>query len=606
MEEEFDTSKTIYDMLAEKFSGKEDLEIFARQVAKFKWQSLTWTEFCNDLHRVAASMLEYGIKKGDYVVILAPCCYEWEVISYALHRIGCISIGIEPHVAQNKYAELKRIITPNFLITTSLNEISSIEKNLLKHTKTILLSLYKKEKPSSNTELQTKLNIEEIIPLKRESLNLKDPPQANDLAAFILTSGTTGKPKGICYTQGQIAATAVLISETFSDIKPGSNVICWLPLANLYQKALNIAALRSQCKTYFLSDPKDILEACPIMNPTVFVSVPRFFEKVRNTFIAKLGNKNSILRRLLEITIRVETSDYKQLKVNSLQRLISRIFKLLVFNRLKKQFGNNLQYVISGSSSLSTELWYFFNACGINILEAYGISENVIPNAMNTPWDYKPGSVGKPLFRDSLKITESGLIAVKGPGICEEYFSEHYENKAEMRKTADNFFITGDMGYIDKEGYIYITGRETDLIKTSSGRRIAPIAVEEKINSADCVDQSVVIGNNRKCLVAIVSSDLSNGHSLESIIEELSSSVEELSFYESPAGYILLDRDFSMHKGELTANLKLRRRAVEDAFSKHIDKIYEEIEKAQDNENAAVALIKDDKLEFVNILSKAK
>jgi long-chain acyl-CoA synthetase len=356
-----------------------------------------------------------------------------------------------------------------------------------------------------------------------------------------------------------------------------SNLVCWLPLSNLFQRIVNICAIGRCGQTYFVEQPEKIVEFLPKINPHFFVSVPRFYEKLYQMFEAKLDEQPKLRGKLLRFCL-------SQGEGNTIKSAIFKKINNRIFRPFKALFGTNMRYMLSGSAPMPLWLLKRYHSMGLLVLEAYGLSENIVPIALNKPTDYRFGTVGKALPGNELKVAADGELLVKGNGVFSGYLNQENLNN----KTEDGFLPTGDMAEIDADGFVRLVGRKTELFKTSTGRKIAPASIEAVIQKMPGVRQSVIYGENKQFLVALINvnqSNTNNENDLTTFAKQFSShSADYLNMmpnYQKPAGVILLSESFSIEKNELTCNLKLRRNHIFDRYKDQITQIYAELENNQ-------------------------
>jgi long-chain acyl-CoA synthetase len=354
-----------------------------------------------------------------------------------------------------------------------------------------------------------------------------------------------------------------------------------LPLSNLFQRIVNLAAVRQGAATYLLPDPRRVMQVVAHVSPDIFVGVPRFYEKLydglRDNIAAAPRLQRSLAGWAWNLGRRVSRQRLERRRLPVALALAHALADRLVLRRIRQLMGDRLHCMVSGSAPMSKHLLEEFHALGWLVLEAYGLSENVLPMAMNRVDAFRFGSVGRPLANNQIVVADDGAVRVRGPGL----FSGYLNDKSPLPFDASGFYSTGDLGRLDADGYLWLTGRSGDMIKTSTGRRIAPAAVEAVLRQVPGVEQAVLIGNGRKALVALCSCqtglDDAATARLEAALQRHAGQVNE---HERPLVIALIARPFSTEFGELTPNLKLRRAAIEDRHARLIAKLYEELDRA--------------------------
>ncbi len=426
--------------------------------------------------------------------------------------------------------------------------------------------------------------------------------QPDDPATIIFTSGTTGAPKGIQYTQQQLCQAAAAILEVFPDIGADDRLACWLPLSNLFQRVINLCAIGSGAQTYYVEDPRAIMSHLGTIAPHIFIGVPRFYEKLHAGMMAKIGQAPSWQQRLVAWALRSGEQYAAARRMGRTPGLIASaryaLADRLALRRLRNVMGSNLRFLVSGSAPMPSWLLERFHAMGLLILEAYGLSENIIPIAMNRPSAYRFGTVGRVLRGNAVRLAEDGELWVRGPGVFSGYYGEAHEAE---RFDADGYLASGDYATMDADGFITLTGRKSEIFKTSTGRRIAPAGIESLLRQIPYVEHAAVFGAGRPFLVAVLAvteatwqartRSLDPARQCECLRHDLVPIFAALTDYQRPAGVVLTTRVLSIERGELTPNLKLRRSQIEGAFRESIDALYERL---RDRHARAVSMTTND------------
>lgn len=376
---------------------------------------------------------------------------------------------------------------------------------------------------------------------------LPTPPGAGDIATIIYTSGTTGTPKGIPYTHQQCLIAVDSILSAFPSFNSTDVAVCILPLSHLFQRIINLCTIAMSGHSYFINDPKTFQADIQHINPTILVGVPMLFEKMHENVEQKLSVIPFQLGRLLPLSwVR------------------------------HKLLGRRMRVMITGSAPISSSILQFYRKLGVPFFEAYGMSENIIPMAMNTLELHKDEAVGKTFAENAVHIQEDGEIYVSGPGVFAGYWDE--DNRALF--TDDGFFKTGDIGHLDDDGFLYLTGRKSDLIKTSTGRRIMPLKIKETLGDVTGVEHALIFGNGRKHLVAMLQCKAKDSIDLAQLKHTIAAMNASLADYEKIQDVLLVTDIFSPEKGHLTSSLKLRSNHIEKLYLNDIDNLYQSISTA--------------------------
>jgi long-chain acyl-CoA synthetase len=522
------------------------------------WKPVCWGVAYQEIIDLAYHLKGLGIQKGEAVAIISSAKYQWELYHHAILAIGGVVVGIDPNEPPAQMESMINISNVKTVVVDKKERLEKFGKIIFKnHLRLINMS---------NIEVTT-INC----------VNHLDIVEPSDVATIIFTSGTTGIPKGIPYRHEQLILAVDLLLESYPEIPEESNLVCWLPLSNLFQRIVNICAIGRCGQTYFVEQPEKIVEFLPKINPHFFVAVPRFYEKLYQMFEAKLDEQPKLRAKFLKYCL--AQGEGTSLKSKLFKKINNRIFK-----PFKALFGSNMRYMLSGSAPMPLWLLKRYHSMGLLVLEAYGLSENIVPIALNKPTDYRFGSVGKALTGNELKIAADGELLVKGNGVFSGYLKEEDSNS----KTDDGFLHTGDMAEIDKDGFVKLVGRKTELFKTSTGRKIAPAAIEAVIQQMPGVKQSLIFGEGKQFLVALINVNSSSNEGedhLTNFAQKFSANSAEylnkMPNYQQPAGVILLSDSFSIERNEMTCNLKLRRKNIFEHYKEQIAQLYEELENNQ-------------------------
>jgi long-chain acyl-CoA synthetase len=379
------------------------------------------------------------------------------------------------------------------------------------------------------------------------------------------------------------------ILDAFADIGPESRLACWLPLSNLFQRMINFCAIAQGGETYYVENPREIVRHLPGIAPHVFVAVPRFFEKFYGGLVETVRSGPGWRRWLFNVALanakRLCATDHRGIVGSVLRPVMHRLLDALVLRRVRAVLGGQIRFLVSGSAPMPMWLLENFRALGMPVYEAYGMTENIIPVSANRPGAAKMGSVGKPLLHNEIRIAEDGELLVRGPGVFAGYLGE-----APAERTPEGYYASGDYATQDPEGYITLTGRKSDVFKTSTGRRIAPAGVESQITQLPYVELAAVLGANRPFATAVVWIAKDRFVAEEAplapeatarIMEEIRSAVVGLPDYQRPAGIVLVPRPPSLEKGEITSNRKVRRKQIEANFASELGRLYAALQAPQ-------------------------
>jgi long-chain acyl-CoA synthetase len=557
-----------------------------------KWQPTTWEDFWGKANALAFGLRSLCSGKGQKIGIMAHTSQTWEFMQMAILMAGGTVVGIDPHDRADNIDEIARTADLSGMIVETPEQITGMAQPI-RDKLAFVITLDGAARGDGFGKTVSIHELYEIGARECRSGSLAEP-LPDYAATIIFTSGTTGTPKGIEYTHGQVLLACTSITEAFRDINEASHLVCWLPLSNLFQRMVNFCGMSTGAATYFIEDPREAVRHLPAINPHVFIGVPRFFEKLHQGIVAEIAGRPGWTRKLIEGAITIGDRYAQLLRRSQKPGLLLRGAHLaadrLVLRRLRGILGQDLRYVISGSAPMPRWLLEWFHSIGILILEAYGISENIVPNSMNRPDDYRFGTVGKTLPGNEITLADDGELLVRGEGVCSGYRGQPQGTLL----TQGGYLATGDYGEIDGDGFITLTGRKSDIFKTSTGRRIAPVAIESRLLQLPYVEHAMVYGAGKQYLAALLcvsapglllggAESVSGGPMEGSVLppevirrirEDITRVTADLPEYQRPAGILVTFRPFSITGGDLTSNLKLRRIAIMMKYRDGIEQLY--------------------------------
>ena len=560
------------------------------------WATISWSEYWTSVQNIASQLHQHGISAGANIAIILPTCKEWEFIDKAALALGAVVVGIEPHIPNEHINAIIELANTSVLVVQDLKQALALGADTL-HTMDLIITLAN-DPPLTVGPTVTWAQL--IKPAAAEQA-IKSRAKSTAPAAVIFTSGTTGSPKAIQYSHSQVMAACYAIRNTFN-VSEQDIGICWLPLANLFQRIVNLCAMSLGSATYIVEDPKKIMDEVVVVQPTYFIGVPRVYEKIYKGIQAKFLQMPAWMGKCITFGL-----DQVQQRQHMLERnrpipahikLTYFVMNITILRALRNIMGGNLKFMVTGSAACPEWITRFFHAIGIPLLEAYGVSENIIPISANQLNDYQAGSVGKPLPGNQVTVSDEGEILVKGPGLFQGY---QQSSSTDASFTKEGYYRTSDYGYFDHNGYLHITGRNSDIIKTSTGRRIPLTRIESLLQKISVIDQAIVMGNGKRLLVTIITLDqerlselgiflpqTSNDNELTAIeqyafinsiiAKEIRTATISLAPYEQIAGCLISPTPFSIENGELTRNLKIRRQAIEAQYHKSIEQLYQTLE----------------------------
>ncbi|GLF93762.1 AMP-dependent synthetase/ligase [Streptomyces yaizuensis] len=607
-------------LFTERVSATPDAEAFRYPVPSAsgqgpdEWKSLSWGGTAERVYAIAAGLIGLGIGPEDRVALLAATRVEWILSDLGVMCAGGATTTIYPSTNAEESAFILSDSASKVLIAEDAVQLAKAREHRteLPELQHVVVIDATGVEPAEGDPEGWVLTLAELE--KRGAAHLETRPAAvkerigaitaDQLATLIYTSGTTGRPKGVRLPHDNWSYMAKAIAQTGLVGKDDVQYL-WLPLAHVFGKVLTSGQIEVGHVTAVDGRIDKIIENLPVVQPTYMAAVPRIFEKVYNGVAAKAraggGAKYKIFRWAAGVA-----REYAKVSQDNFRRTGSRTvpFRLgaqhkiadaLVYSKLREAFGGRLRAAVSGSAALSPEIGYFFSGAGIHILEGYGLTESSAASFVNPGEAYRTGTVGKPLPGTEVRIADDGEVLLRGPGIMQGYHGQP-EKTAEVLEE-DGWLHTGDIGELSPDGYLRITDRKKDLIKTSGGKYIAPTEVEIQFKAAcPFASNIVVIGADRNFCTALIALD---GPTLLGWAEEqgmggkpYAEVVAAPATRELIQGYVdrvngglqrwqtikkfrLLPRDLDVEHGDLTPSLKLKRPAVERQFRHLIDEMYE-------------------------------
>ncbi|MFZ5833177.1 MAG: AMP-dependent synthetase/ligase [Planctomycetota bacterium] len=586
--------RIVADILRDRAAATPHAVACHRDSARGAHPPVTWSELHDDVTRTARRLRRQGLTDGARVAIIGPTSYEWHVLEMATLKARGVVVGLDPYASTEVATHVLRHSECRWLVALSLSQAEPLVAaypSQLERVATFDEILGSSVGPATNTSRQVLDECTEPLPAA----------MSEDMATIIYTSGTSGPPKGLAITHRQLVAACESICNAFPEVDETDKVLCWLPMSHLFQRMLNLVAIERGACMHFVEDPASVVARAREARPTVLVGVPRFFERLALGIRAEVRQLPPPARKIAEISIRWGREYARAIEERRSPSITlrwrKRLADALVLRRIRSVLGGRIRFMISGSAPLRKEILESLHAVGLLVLEAYGLSENTIPMSINRLSDFRFGSVGRPLPENELRFCSDGEICVRSDGLFQGYYRE---TNLGGEFDQDGFYRTGDIGSLDNDGFLHLRGRKKEIIKTSTGRRISPAQVEAVYAQSPLIEQIVVVGDGRKCLVALLraqeaAADRSpaaaaaggNGDAISlppkanlrrAIESELERLGQSLTQHERVAHFAFLPEPLSVAGGELTPTLKLRRNVITEKYASRIDRLYEELE----------------------------
>lgn len=554
-----------------------------------EWTPISAKDFRDDAVAVAKGLIASGIEAGDRVAIMARTRYEWSLVDFAIWFAGCVSVPIYETSSPTQVAwiigdsgAVAAIVESgkheNVVRTAAHNEGLDSLKHVWLMEDNGLDALREAGKDVSD----------ELLEERRASAKL------DSLATIIYTSGTTGRPKGCELTHKNFVDLSKNAQMELPDVvTQGGSTILFLPLAHVFARYISILAVAGGLNIAHSPDVKNLLPDLQSFSPTFLLAVPRVFEKVYNSSMLKAedGGKGKIFHAAAETAISwSRASETGSIPLGL--KIKHALFDKLVYGKIREAMGGKVKYAISGGGPLGERLGHFFHGIGLLVMEGYGLTETTAPVTVNTTKKIKIGTVGRPLPGNGVKIADDGEILASGVCVMRGYY-----NRPELQAEAfeGDWFHTGDIGTLDDEGFLKITGRKKEIIVTASGKNVVPSLLEDQIRANALVSQCVVIGDNQPFVAALITLDpealpgwlqrnnlpsmtAAQASKLPEVRAELQTLVdkanETVSRAEGIKEFRVVESDFTEDSGHLTPSLKIKRAQVIKDYQSVIDDIY--------------------------------
>ncbi len=596
---EFTTITEMFDRLSERFSSGRRPVLMYKVEGKYKGISYaelrgTVIDFCCALHLL-------GVERGDNIGMISENRPEWVIADQAIVSLGAVTVPLYPTLSAKQIEYIFTNAGARFAVVSNQFQFTKVLK-IFDEVKTLEKVIVMSEKGVTFDDRV--LSFAGLM--KRGAEFAKSHPdfysesikrvRPDDLLTIIYTSGTTGDPKGVVLTHANLVsnmgAAAQVLPFDHNDV-----FLSFLPLCHSFEKMAGyLTAMACGSTIAFAESIETVRDNLLEVRPTVMTAVPRFFERLHDRIRKQVDSCSPLRRKIFSWAVNVGHRYAKAAKAESVPLPLAaqyRIAAALVFQKLKQRTGGRIRYMVSGGAALGRELGEFFEAVGIQVIEGYGMTESSPVISVNRLDDYKFGTVGKPIPGVEVKIADDGEILTRGPHVMKGYWND----KRATQEAIDNhgWLHTGDIGMFDAEGYLVITDRKKHLFVTTGGKNIAPQPLENLFQQSKYIDQFVLIGDRRQFLSALIvpdfeavkdyadknniaysnEEDLVRQPEIHRLMElDIQSLQRDLASYERVRKFVLLDKPFTIEKGEITPTLKVKRKVVEEQYRHLIENMY--------------------------------
>ena len=564
------------------------------------WEAISSKEYLRRVAGLANALVELGVKPGDRVGLFAPNCPEWHTADFAISGSGAVTVPVYFNESLERMTYILNHCGAQVVFISGASQLEKYLKvrELLKEVQHVVVANAGEVMPVEFLRYETLIATTggaQIAEYRMRAAQVL-PGQ---LASLIYTSGTTGEPKGVMLTHNNFSSN---VTDSIIELKlnPETDLaVSFLPLAHVYGRMLDYLYIFQGCPVAYVEVVENVAQALLEVKPTMLAAVPRFFEKIYAKLMEKGSQHTGLQRKIFDFAIRTarEAAPWRcGTKPASVGlKLKWAVADRLVYSKIRAGTGGRLRLVMSGGAPLSKELAEFFWAVGIFIYQGYGLTETSPVLTSNFPRN-RVGSSGQPIKNVQIRIADDGEILAKGPCVMQGYYKLPEATREVLSE--DGWFSTGDIGYLDKDNYLFITDRKKDLLKTAAGKFVAPQPIENALKNSPYILNAMVVGDQRKFIVALIvpnhltvsaklaeeglkfssSAELAAHPRAYALIEnEVSRLTTHLAQYETIKRFALLPDDFTFDRGSLTFTMKLKRRVVEKQYHDLIAKLYSDV-----------------------------
>ncbi len=537
------------------------------------------------VRRLAAWLRSQGVQKGDRVALLAENRWEWAVVDFACLAIGAVDVPMFPTLSAEQTANQLRDCGARIAFVSTAEVHKKVSGSV-----EVLVAM---DKVEGAIEFADIVHGDETSARDESFEREREAVQPENLATLIYTSGTTGDAKGVMLTHGNIASNLSMTTDLFR-FTPADSTVSFLPLSHVTARHIDYLFYASGVTLAYVSRAERVLPAMTAVKPTIFVAVPRVYERVRQSAEGKAVKAGGLKAKIFAWAVNTG-SGHRELVANGItpSSLAWKLANKLVYSKIRDAFGGRVKTFVAGGAPLGIDLARWFADGGIPVLEGYGLTETSPVIAVNLPTKNKLGTVGQTLTNLECRIAEDGELLVRGPSVFPGYWQKPEATAAVF--TQDGFFCTGDVGNIDPEGYLSITDRKRELLKTTGGKFVAPQPIENKLKVSSLVAFAALQGDRRKYISAIIAPNfvaleewaqkqaiaitdhtslIRDNRVLALYQQEIDRTNAGLSPWEKIKRFRLVPEEWTPENGHLTPSLKLKRRVVLERYGSLIEEMY--------------------------------
>ncbi|MCW2834002.1 MAG: Long-chain-fatty-acid--CoA ligase FadD15 [Nocardioides sp.] len=562
--------------------------VFNRRVAD-AWVDVTAREFLEEVSAVAKGLMAAGIEAGDRVALISKTRYEWTLLDYAIWFAGAVTVPVYETSSAEQIGWILQDSAARAVVAENAQHLARIREAREAGAGSHLNHVWSLE--DNALRVLSKLG-EDISDEALEARRASTGP--SDLATLLYTSGTTGRPKGCMLTHANFAFELEVATTELHDLfdTPGAATLLFLPLAHVFARIIQVGCVKQRVRLGHSADITHLLADLEAFQPTFILAVPRVFEKVFNSASqsATADGHGKLFERAAETAIawsRAQDKGRVPLRVKAQHAL----FDKLVYGKLRAALGGKCSFAVSGGAPLGERLGHFYRGVGVTVLEGYGLTETTAALTVNLPDAQKIGTVGRPLPGTAVRVADDGELLFRGPQVFTGYWANE---TATAEAVTDGWFHTGDVGEVDDEGFVRITGRQKEILVTAGGKNVSPAVLEDRLRAHALIDQCIVVGDGQPFIAALVTLDrdafpawaeahgkpgsVADNLDDPDLLAEIDRAVDDanaaVSRAEAIRKFAVLADEWTEEGGHLTPSLKLKRNVVMREFRADVEALY--------------------------------